>query len=296
MQQSVVVKVNREQQQGAWLIGVLVLVDSFHFVFARLLLPYIPPDVSAMYVQGAGTLLFGLYAMITGQLDWRIFHRHCWFFLSIGALIAWSTNLSYTAIAYIDPGTASMLGKVSTVFSLAFGLFWLRERMSARQWQGALIAVVGSFVVAYQPDADLLRVGSLMILASTVMYALHTAMVKRYGGEMDFVNFFCFRLLATTAVLFATAAGRGVLVWPATNAWLIVIVTALVDIIISRVLFYVALRRLNMSIHTILLTLSPVATIVWSRLLFDSLPGLQQLIGGLTVLVGVLLVTWPRRL
>jgi drug/metabolite transporter (DMT)-like permease len=95
--------------------------------------------------------------------------------------------------------------------------------------------------------------------------------------------------------LLVVAAGRQVLTWPAANAWPIVLLTALVDIVISRVLFYVALRRLNMSMHTIILTLSPVATILWSLILFDTLPGFQQWIGGAAVLIGVMIVTWPRR-
>jgi drug/metabolite transporter (DMT)-like permease len=164
-----------------------------------------------------------------------------------------------------------------------------------RQWIGSAVAIVGSVAIAFQPGSDLLRFGSLLILGGTLMYALHTALVKRYGGQIDFINFFFFRVFGTTAVLFFVAAGRGVLVWPQAAAWPIVILTAVVDIIISRVLFYVALRRLNMSIHTILLTLSPVATILWSWWLFDALPGPQQLLGGAAVLAGVLVVTWPRR-
>jgi drug/metabolite transporter (DMT)-like permease len=295
MQQSIPSDVRRATDQGWLLISLMLLVDSVHFIFARLLLPYISPDVSAMYVQGVGTLLFGLYAVATGQLNWAILRRHFWFFLAIGALIGISTNMSYTAIAFIDPGTASMLGKVSTIFSLAFGVFWLHEHFTLRQWVGSAVAILGSVAIAFQPGGDLLRFGSLLILGGTLLYALHTALVKRYSGQIDFINFFFFRVFATTAVLFFVAAGRGVLVWPQADAWRIVILTAVVDIIISRVLFYVALRRLNMSIHTILLTLSPVATILWSWLLFAALPGPQQLIGGAAVLAGVMLVTWPRR-
>jgi drug/metabolite transporter (DMT)-like permease len=91
------------------------------------------------------------------------------------------------------------------------------------------------------------------------------------------------------------AVGRGVLVGPPANAWPIVVITALVDIIISRVLYYVALRRLDMNVFTILLTLSPVVTILWSLLLFNTVPGLQQFAGGAAVLAGVMVVTWPRK-
>lgn len=295
MQTTLSTGARRVADNGALMITLLLLVDSLHFVFARLLLPYISPDVSAMYVQGVGTLVFGAYALTSGQIDWRVLQRHMWFFLAIGALIGVSTNMSYTAIAFVDPGTASLLGKVSTVFSLGFGLLWLRERLTWRQGIGALVAILGSFVIAFQPNSDLLRFGSLMILAGTIMYALHTAIVKRYGGQIDFLNFFFFRIFSTTAVLFFIAAGRRVLVWPHADAWVIILSTALVDIVISRVLFYVALRRFKMSIHTILLTLSPVATILWSWLLFASLPSGKQLIGGMAVLAGVMVVTWPRR-
>jgi drug/metabolite transporter (DMT)-like permease len=140
-----------------------------------------------------------------------------------------------------------------------------------------------------------LQWGALLILGGTLMYALHTAIVKRFGGQMDFVNFFFFRILTTTAILFVIAAGRGVLAWPTLAGWGIVSLTAVMDVIISRLLFYVALRRMTMNIHTIVLTLSPVATILWSLLLFDTLPGLQQVIGGGAVLLGVLIVTWPGR-
>lgn len=298
MQRTLTPNVSRAMDQSGWLITLMLLVDSMHFVFARLLVPYIGPEISALYVQGASALLFGLYALRTGQLDWRVFRRHWLFFLTIGLLIGVSTNWGYTAIQYIDPGTASMLGKVSTLFGVALGLFWLRERFNGWQWLGAILAIGGSFVVAYHPGSDLqsqaARVGSGLVLTATLLYAFHTAVVKRYGGGIDFVNFFFFRLFSTTLSLLVLAGAAGVLTVPPANAWPWIFLIGTVDVVISRVLYYVALRRLNMSIHTLLLTLSPVATILWSFLLFRTLPGLQELIGGLTVMAGVMLVTWQQ--
>jgi len=285
----------RALDQQAWMITVLLLVDSLHFVFARLLVPYISPTISAFYVQGVSTVVIGIYAIATGQLQWSILRRHFWFFVAIGTLIGVSTNISYTAFVFVDPGTAALLGQISIIFGLGFGFFWLQERMTLRQWLGALVAITGSAIIAFQPGGDYLRWGALMILGSALLYSLHTAIVKRYGGEIDFINFFFFRIFITTVILGIGAAARGVLTWPAVNGWPIVLLAAAVDVILSRVLYYVALRRLRLNTHTILLTLSPVVTILWSLLLFDTLPGLQQLLGGAAVLTGVLLVTWPRR-
>jgi drug/metabolite transporter (DMT)-like permease len=56
----------------------------------------------------------------------------------------------------------------------------------------------------------------------------------------------------------------------------------------------VALRRLDLSILTILLTLSPVITIMWSFILFGVMPSVQGFVGGTAVIAGVILVTMSR--
>jgi drug/metabolite transporter (DMT)-like permease len=127
------------------------------------------------------------------------------------------------------------------------------------------------------------------------MYALHAAIVKRFGGEMDFANFFLFRVGTTAAFLLLFTLIRGQLILPTKpQAWGILVLTGTVDIVVSRVLYYLALRRLHLSYFTILLTLSPVITILWSIALFNEQPELQGLLGGSAVILGVLIVTAQR--
>jgi drug/metabolite transporter (DMT)-like permease len=158
---------------------------------------------------------------------------------------------------------------------------------------GAGLALGGVMIVSFQPG-DYLRLGSLLILAGTFLYALHAALVKRYGGQMAFLDFFLFRLVSTAAFLLILAVGQGELVWPSLGGWLVVGATGLIDVVISRALYYLALRRLDMSFHTIILTMSPIVTMAWSFALFDSRPSLQEAVGGAAVLAGVLLATASR--
>ncbi len=293
MQETLTIDSSRLRSSGPWLIITLLIVDSLHFVFARLLLPHISPGVSAMYVLAIGTVEVGLFGLIRRRLHWRVLGRHLWFFLAIGVLVAASTNINYEAVAFIDPGTASLLSETTILFGLGFGLLWLREKLTTPQLGGALTAVAGVFIITFQPG-DYLRLGSLLVLGSAFMYAVHAAVAKRWGGQIEFLDFFFFRLLCTTGMLLLFAVGRRAVVWPSATAWVLLALVGTVDVVVSRTLYYIALRRLRMSIHSIVLTLSPVAAICWSLLLFDTFPTPQQLLGGAAVIAGVLIVTINR--
>ena len=293
MQDTLTADTSRPASSAYLLVVPLLIVDSLHFVFARLLLPHISPGVSAMYVLAIGTIEVGVFSLIRGGLHVRVLKRYLWFFLVIGFLVAASTNINYEAVAFIDPGTAALLAETYILFGVAFGLFWLRDKLTLPQIGGALVALVGVFIITFQP-AEYMRIGSLMVLGSALMYALHAAIAKRYGGGIEFLDFFFFRLLCTTGFLLLFALGRQAVVWPSATTWPLLILVGTVDVVVSRTLYYVALRRLKMSIHSIVLTLSPVAAICWSMLLFDTFPTPQQLLGGAAVILGVLLVSLGR--
>ena len=287
-----------DSARGIALLTSLLMIDSLHFVFARLLLPYIEPGPGAFYVMSFAALEVGILGLALGRLRLEPLLRLWPVFLAIGLCVAVSTNLNYAAMAYIDPGVASMVSKMAVPFSLCFGMLWLGERFSPFQSVGTAIALVGLTVISFQPG-DYLGQGALMVLGSTLLYALHTALTKRHMGEVDLLNFFFYRLLLSSAILALVVGARGELALPSGRALPIILLVATVDVVISRFLYYWALRLLDMSIHTMALAASPVAAVLWSLFLFDVFPTALQLLGGAAILVGVSLVAaapvWQRR-
>ncbi len=132
------------------------------------------------------------------------------------------------------------------------------------------------------------------MVGASLVYALHAALVKRFGGSIDFVEFFFRRVATTAGFVLMAAAWQNALVWPTGSAWLLILVAGTVDVIVSRSLYYVALRQLPISIHALVFTLSPIVAGIWSLALFGTQPSLQQILGGAVVLAGVLIVTLRR--
>jgi O-acetylserine/cysteine efflux transporter len=273
------------------LVPLLLVVESLHYVFARLLLSHLPPATSSLYMLALATVQVGV--LTWGRVSLASLLRHWRFFAAIGLLVAVNTNIGFVAVKFVDPGTASLLSRTSVIFGVALGVFWLGERLDRIEVAGAVLALAGAIVVSFQPG-DYLRLGALLVVAATLLYAIHSAVVKRYGSQIAFAEFFFYRLAATTSFLILLAAVQGALVWPAATAWPLLLLAATVNIVISRGLYYLALRRMDMSLLTIILTLSPIVTVVWSLILFGSRPSLQEMIGGLAILAGVMVVTAKR--
>jgi drug/metabolite transporter (DMT)-like permease len=277
-------------QPRSLIVG-LLLVDSLYYIFARLLLPLLPPAAGAMYMMVVGTVQVAL--LMGGRVHWRVLWRHRWLFLTVGLLVGVNTNMGFVAVRYVDPGTASLLSRTSILFGVALGVAWLGERLRRLEVVGAVIAVAGVAVISFQPG-DYLRWGSLLVVASTALYALHSAVVKRFAGEIPFGEFMFFRVAAVAAVLIVLAVAQGAVVWPTAEAWGWVALAAAVNVVLSRGLYYLALRRLDMSFLAIVLTLTPVVTWLWSVLAFGGQPTATEIGGGLATLTGVLLVTASR--
>ena len=273
------------------LVAGLLLVDSLYYIFARLLLPLLPPAAGALYMLALGAAQIAL--LMRGRIDWRVLRRHGWLFLTVGLLVGVNTNMGFVAVQYVDPGTASLLSRTSILFGVGLGVLWLGERLGRLEALGTVIAVAGVLAISFQPG-DYLRWGSLIVIASTALYAVHSAVVKRFAGEIPFGEFMFFRVASVAAVLAVLAAAQGALVWPSPVAWAWLVVAAAVNVVISRGVYYLALRRMDMSFLTIVLTLTPVVTWLWSIALFGGRPTGPEIAGGIATLAGVLIVTASR--
>ena len=86
------------------LVEALLLVDSLYFIFARLLLPLVPPAAGAMYLLALGTGADPFGVPARARRVGSMLRHHWVFFLVIGVLVGVDTNLGFVAMRYVDPG------------------------------------------------------------------------------------------------------------------------------------------------------------------------------------------------
>ena len=147
---------NTHSPQEPALLVTLLLVDSLHFVFARLMLPHANPFLSALFVMLIGTVEVGVFGVATGRLGVSVFTRHWRFFLAIGFCIGVSTAISYSAVALIDPGLRksffvqlSRLPRWVSLGMLGFlGLGVISSLYNAHSWRALAYSLADVYLLA----------------------------------------------------------------------------------------------------------------------------------------------------
>lgn len=281
-------------------ITILLMFDSLHLIFARWLAPMVAPLTASFWVLMTASVILLGFVWLRGEVKIQVLWNQLPFFLTIGFLVAGATWLSYTSLQYVDAGTAGLLSRLSTIFAILFGVIWLGDRMTPLMWIGAGIAVLGAVTIRFQP-IESVQTGALIVVAGSFAYAAHAAVVKKYGDDIDFINFFLFRVLSTTfALAFFVLISNQTFLFSGTAdfslwyIWFALIVTGILDVILSRTFYYSSLRRIPISFHSIILMLAPVVTIMWSYLFFGEVPSWQGFVGGAIVIFGIALVSWSR--
>ncbi|WP_103171773.1 DMT family transporter [Paracoccus sp. SY] len=171
----------------------------------------------------------------------------------------------------------------------------LGERLSARQWQGTGLAVLGVFIVSF----DSLGLGTAppwayaLTVGSTLVFALATVLHRKWPGlRLPVHQSLCIHSLTGAALFGLCAAWQGDLAPPMTRdfaigmAWLVVLGT-----FAAYGVYYTMLRLFPVARVSAAIYLSPPVTMLWSWALFSE-PLTAAMFAGLGVtLAGVWMTT-----
>ena len=246
-------------------------------------------------------LPFLLFAVRKKRIDNRVWRR------AVLPAAANTIMQSFWAGAfyYINPAFMVLLMKSSIIWIAAFSLvFFAQERglvKSKRFWLGLVLCVIGVVgVTLFKGDfaATETITGIVIALAAAFMFGVYTVSAKIAFRDIDSRNSFSVVTIYTVAGLCILALIFGkpadcveIGLWP----WACVVISALVSIAFSHVLYYAALKRIGATIPSLVLLSSPFIVLAISSVVFgESLNGPQWLFG-VVLLVGSALAIWAQQ-
>jgi drug/metabolite transporter (DMT)-like permease len=158
------------------------------------------------------------------------------------------------------PATSQVLIQTAPLFLLLLGVFVLGERPRPRQFAGAVVALTGVVLVAWEPGASSPRraVGVLFILVAALAWGLYGVAHSRIGRERASGPSMMWIFLLSGLLVTPLAAVEPMRRPDAVEA------AAIVYLCVNTVLAYWAfaecLRHIRASVAAVIVTLQPVVT------------------------------------
>ena len=207
------------------------------------------------------------------------------------------SGLYFAAIDRLDVSIVALLLYTYPVFVTLAALALGRAQPSLRTAAALVIASTGLVLVLLAAGTGVFDLpGALLALGAALTYTAYILASDRILGDIDPFALALLVLTGATASFTVAGLATGSLdLGLAGDAWLWLVLMALVSTVVAVSAFFAGLRRVGPSEAAILSTFEPVVTVVLAFLVLGERLAPAQLAGGALVLAAVILLQVPAR-
>lgn len=296
----------RSQQSGTTGLT-LALVSALTFGMAGVLArPLLETGWSAgslvMVRTGVGAIVLLPLGMAALGGRWHLLRRNAGLIAWYGVLAVALTQFCYfSAVRYLQAGPALLI-EYTAPAAIVGWLWWRRgERPGTMTLMGGAVAGFGLLIVLDIFSGTTLSLpGVLWALGAMVGMASYFLLSADNGNELPPMALAAGGLVTGTAAL-GLLALVGVLPMATSGApvayagvsmpvWAPLLLLAVVTSAVSYATGIAAVRRLGSRLASFIALSEVLAAVLWSWLLLSEIPAAAQLVGGVLVLAGVVLV------
>jgi drug/metabolite transporter (DMT)-like permease len=288
--------------------GSLLLVAAFwgsNFISMKYLLRTISPVELLLLRLMLSSLIFGVLLLATSH-SWPRFTPSEWRHLAVIGTLGISVNISSAAFGtqMIPAGLASLIVTSNPIFTAILSRMLLGEVLTRTKILGIVVAFCGFLIVLLWggPDATFNlhnSLGVLITLGGPSAWALYTILSKPYMGRAPSTQFtgivtIIGALPAMPLLLYDHRIFGDAVRFTALD-WLAALVTTGIALVLAYTLWFRGLRVLQPTQVAIYIYMVPVFGVVGSWLLLGEPITIFLLLGGATILAGVVLTNRSRR-
>ena len=285
-----------------WLVLLAtLLLWSGNWIVARAVRDEISPGLATV-----GRLVVVLAILL--PFAWRgllqklsLLSRRDWLVLAALGLTGGGPHLGlqWLGLHYTTAASGILYLSTTPIFILLMTLA-LGERIVARQWAGVAISFVGVLLIATHGDIARLsfNLGDLMALASMVMWAGYTVLLRVKRDPLEVIELLCmvcaFGVLFMAPWLFFESI-TGVTLRPSTPGALAVLYSAIGSLLLAYAGWSYVVARLGPARAGVTLHLMPAFGVLLSVIFLHEYPAWFHFVGIALILAGVALSAFRRK-
>lgn len=218
-----------------------------------------------------------------------------WFWLMMFSLSSWIAILGFWAgVQKMDPTLAAFLNRSEVMVAILLGIIFLGERFNKIETLGAVLSIAGIVIMKMTLRMEY-STGFWLVLLGSLFFGITEFVSKIAVRYVEPLVLAYVRNMFLAAAYWIVFWGTGMNFDGLNRVWIGVILLGFFGPILSRMLYLMALKRLELSKVAVISQSQPVWVILLALGVFSQLPTFREIVGGLFLMFGCLLMIVGRR-
>jgi drug/metabolite transporter (DMT)-like permease len=276
--------------------GMSALFASASIVAGKWTLEVISPLALNALVFAMGAIVLGL--CVIPQKRWKrifVLNGKAWLWTLTFTVLAFAAIWTYwIGIRMMDPTLASLLNRTETLVTILLGIAILRERFSRGEALGAVLVLAGIVLMKFTLRVEY-STGFWVVLFSAVCFGTAEFIAKIAVRYVDPLTLSFVRNLVSAVMFWIAVAFVGTSFTGVGSVFWGVVIVAIMGPILTRPIYLVALKHIEVSKVALINQSQPVFVAIMALLALKQTPALREIIGGVFVVGGCLLIILRRK-
>jgi drug/metabolite transporter (DMT)-like permease len=238
-----------------------------------------------VYALAIGLLASGIHVAVKD--GWRGFmplrgrFHHA---LLYGILMGWSTLAHFLALEYLNETTMTSLAQLGILLSLGLAAWILKERLTSKEWIGAVVIFAGMFM--FKPwEAGDNRTGFAILMSGVLAGTLASTGAKVWVRGTTPRVLMVWRNLVALVLVYAFSLGRARPEFTPTIV-VAVVATGILGPYLHGLFFLMALKHIAASRASLMGRVQPVIVFIISLVFLGRIPAGKEIASAVLLTVG----------
>jgi len=279
----------------------LVLLSATGFAF-------IP--IFALYAYDSGvtvtTLLFLRFALAAlfffmyvsfKKKKWKVSLSQLFYLFLLGGIFyTMQSSFYFNAVKYIPSSLAALLLYLNPIFVAVFSFFINQEALTKRTIIAIVVSFSGMLLVLGAPGGKIQPLGIVLAVGAAMIYSIYIILGNKVTAHVPPITASAYIALFAALSFFVWGIASGTLHFQFdAKGWLPIIGTSFVSSVLAMLTFFAGMNIIGPTNAAILSMLEPVITFLLSMVFLQERMSFIQMIGGLIVLSGAMLVAMGKK-
>ncbi|MBP6385839.1 MAG: DMT family transporter [Pseudarcicella sp.] len=228
-----------------------------------------------------------------------------WFYVILAGTMGYylASFFDFWGLQYVTAGIERLVLFVYPTIVVLLGAIVFRKKITRNQYIALFITYLGVFL-AFFPEIFLthkvqknLFLGSFLVFLSAFTYAVYLVVCGKVIPKFGTIRFTCYAMLVSTVLILThhSIVNTQSLGGYESNIYLFAILMAVVCTVIPSFMITEAIKRIGSSNTSIIGSIGPITTIVLAVCFLDETFDIWQILGTITVVCGVLLISLSKK-